>query len=82
MRKVAVIVGGLAAAVLGWAMWLLLVSLRFYFSDEYASNSAAMPSHTAGGVEADGSGILLPATLLGAAGVFLMKFAINLWRKP
>ena len=82
MRKVAVIVGGLAATVLGWAMWLLLASLHFFFSDEYAPNSAAMPSHTAGGVEADGSGILLPAILLGAAGVFLMKFAINLWRRP
>ena len=82
MRKVAVIVGGLAAVVLGCAMWLLLASLHFYFSDEYAPSSSAMPSHTAGGVEADGSGILLPAMLLGAAGVFLMKFAINLWRKP
>jgi len=81
LRKVAVIVGGLATVVLGSAMSLLLASLHFYFSDEYAPNSAVMPSHTAGGVEADGSGILLPAILLGAAGVFLMKFAINLWRK-
>jgi hypothetical protein len=81
MRKVAVIVGGLAAIVLGWAIWLLLASLHFYFSDEYAPNSTAMPSHTAGGVEADGSGILVPAILLGAAGVFLMKFAMNLRRK-
>ena len=63
-------------------MWLLLASLHFFFSDEYAPNSTAMPSYTAGGVEADGSGILLPAILLGAAGVFLMKFAINLWRRP
>jgi len=78
LRKFSVIVGVLAAAVLGWAMWLLLASLRFYFSDEYEPNSAAMPSHTAGGVEADGSGILLPAILLGATGAFLMKFAINL----
>ena len=82
MRKFAVIVGVLAAAVLGWAMWLLLASLHFYFSAEYAPNSTAMPSLTAGGVEADGSGILLPALLLGATGAFLMKFAINLWRKP
>jgi hypothetical protein len=82
LRKVALIVGGVAAAVLGCAAWLLFASLRFYFSEEYAPNSAAMPSHTAGGLEADGSGILLPALLLAAAGAFLMKFAINLWRKP
>lgn len=82
MRQVAVIVGGLAAMVLGGAAWLLFISLRFYFSDEYAPNSAMMPGHTAGGVAADGSGILLPALLLGAFGVFLLKFAVNLWRKP
>jgi len=82
LRKFAVVVGVLAVSVLAWAMWLLLASLHFYFSDEYAPNSAVMPSHTAGGVEADGSGILLPAILLGATGVFLMKFAINLWRRP
>ncbi len=62
-------------------MWLLLATLHFYFGDEYAPKSAAMPSHTAGGVEADGSGILLPAMLLGAIGLFLAKFALNLWRK-
>ena len=81
MRVAAVIVGAIAAACLGLAVWLFAVTLRFYLGDHYAPNQTFF-SYSAGGAEADGSGIFLPAILLAVVGIFFLKFALNLWRKP
>lgn len=81
MRAWAVALGLAALACLVGATWLLLETAAFYWSDDYAPGVASY-SHTVGGVEADGSGIFVPALLLLGLAAFLGKFAVNLWRDP
>ena len=38
-----------------------------------------MPHYTAGGIDADGAGIIFPLALLLGLGVYLAKFALDLW---
>jgi len=80
MRTFALFLALASAACLGAAAWLGATTLRFFHSDAYAPHSARLPGYTAGRVEADGAGIFLPAGLLLVAGLFLAKFAWNLWR--
>ena len=80
MKFIAAFLAALAAAFLAGGAWLWVKTWRFAHSDDYALDSPHQPSYSAGGVEADGSGIFWPAGLLLAAGLFLGKFAWNLWR--
>jgi hypothetical protein len=75
MKAAAIIVAGAAGICLAAALWLLLKTLRFYLGDSYARHAGSLP-----GVEADGGGIFLPAALLLGIGLFLLRFAWNLWR--
>lgn len=80
MKFIAALLALGAAASLAAGLRLLQLSYLFYTSEAYAPNSSHMPSYSAGGVEADGGGIFLPAGLLLLLGLFLGKFAFNLWR--
>jgi hypothetical protein len=80
LKIFATIVGLAAALCLSGALRLFYATLRFYLSDLYAPHSSAMPLYTAGGIEAGGTGIFMPAALLLGLGLFLAKFALNLWR--
>ncbi|WP_140426802.1 hypothetical protein [Acidovorax sp. Root267] len=82
MRMMALVIGAIALACLGAALWLLAAAAGLYWGPEYAPGSAGMPGYKAAGVEADGGGIFFPGFLVLAVGVFLGKFALNLWRKP
>ena len=82
MRAFALVIAACAAACVGAALWLLVITARWYFSADYAPHAAGMPGYMAGGVQADGDGIFAPAILLLAVGIFLGRFAFNLWRKP
>ena len=68
-----------AVCVLG-AAWLWAKTLQFFQNSEYAPNSPRMPSYRVGEIEADGTGIFVPALLLLALGLFLAKFSVNLWQ--
>jgi len=78
----AIVLGVIGAAAFGASTWLFIVTARFYSSSQYAPHSGAMPSYHAGWVEADGSGVFVPAILLLLVAVFFLKFAWNLWRQP
>ncbi|GKT23219.1 hypothetical protein [Acidovorax sp. SUPP3334] len=81
MRVMALCIAACALACIGTALWLLLfVAAQYYGSAGYAPHSAAMPGYAAGTVQADGDGIFIPGMLLLAVGVFLGKWALNLWR--
>jgi len=80
MRVMALCIAACAIACIGVALWLLFLTAQYYGSAAYAPHSGAMPGYTAGGVEADGDGIFIPGMLLLAVGVFLGKWAHNLWR--
>lgn len=85
MRIAALIVAAAAALCFAGAARLWVKTWHFFQSGEYAPNSAHMPGYTAGNVEADGSGIFFPVVLILALGLFLAKFAWNLWtgeKKP
>ncbi|WCM88737.1 hypothetical protein [Acidovorax sp. NCPPB 3576] len=82
MRLMACVIGACAIACIGAALWLLIVTAKYAGSEGYAPHSAAMPGYAAGGLEADGDGIFFPGLLLLAVGVFLGKWAWNLWRQP
>jgi hypothetical protein len=82
MRFFALLVGLSGAGCLGFALWLMAKTRDFFLSADYAPNSSSMPGYSAGNVEADGSGIFAPSILLILVAVFLLKFALNLWRKP
>lgn len=85
MRIAALVVATAAALCFAGAARLWVKTWHFFQSSAYAPNSAHMPGYTAGNVEADGSGIFLPVVLILALGLFLAKFAWNLWtgeRKP
>ena len=79
LKALAIAIGLGAAGCIGTALWLLALALRLYFSDAYAPG-AGTSFYTAGGIDADGAGIFAPAVLLLAVGLFLAKFAFNLWR--
>jgi hypothetical protein len=80
MRSAALVVGALAAGCIGGSAWLGLETLRFVRGDGYAPDSVHMPGYEAGAVVADGWGIFLPAGLLFVLGLFLARFAWNLWQ--
>ena len=80
MKWIAALLAALAAAFLAGGAWLWVKTWRFAHSDDYALDSPHQPSHGAGGVDADGSGIFVPAALLLISGLWLAKFAWNLWR--
>ena len=80
MRKTALFIGILAAACLGGGGWLLWATHAFFDGPDYAPHVATLLSYEAGAVEADGTGIFLPAALLLGAGLLLARFAIKLWR--
>lgn len=82
MRILSTIIGLAGTACLGAALWLLFKTVAFYLSDDYAPNAGLSFSYRVGHVEADGSGIFVPAFLLLAVAAFLLKFAFNLWREP
>lgn len=80
MKAAAILVGLLACACFVGAAWLWIATSHFFSSDAYAPKSSAMPGYRSGGVEADGGGIFAPALLLFALGLFLARFAFNLWK--
>ncbi|MDP5241104.1 hypothetical protein Q9Q94_16300 [Uliginosibacterium sp. 31-16] len=80
MRKTALFVGLLATACLCSGGWLLWATHRFFNGADYAPHVVTMLSYEAGAVEADGSGIFLPAALLLGIGLVLGRFAVKLWR--
>jgi hypothetical protein len=80
MKWIAALLVALATACVAGAAWLWLKTWRFAHAADYVLNSAQQPGYTAGGVEADGSGIFTPAVLLLVVGLFLGRFAWNLWR--
>ena len=80
MKLVIALLAALAAGCLAGGAWLWLKTWRFAHGDEYALDSGRQPSYSAGGVEADGSGIFVPAALLLVLGLFLCRFAWSLWR--
>ncbi len=80
MKWIAALLAALAAACLAGGAWLWVKTWRFAHSADYALDSPNKPGYTAGGVEADGSGIFTPAVLLLVIGLFLGRFAWNLWR--
>ena len=82
MKIAATVVTAFAVLCCTASAWLFAKTLRFYFSNGYAPSAAAMPSYSIGSIEADGSGIFLPAGLLMILGLFLARFAWNLWRDP
>ena len=69
-----------AAGCLAAGGWLWWKTWRFVHGGGYALDSAHQPGYSAGGVEADGSGIFVPAALLVLVGLFLGRFAWSLWR--
>jgi hypothetical protein len=81
MKWIAALLAALAAACVAAAAWLWLKTWRFAHGPDYALDSAQQPGYSAGGVEADGGGIFTPAVLLLAVGLFLGRFAWNLWRE-
>lgn len=81
MKWIAALLAALAAACMGGAAWLWVTTWRFAKGADYALDSAQQPGYTARGVEADGSGIFAPAVLLLVVGLFLARFAWNLWRE-
>ena len=81
MRVLAVIVGALALVCLGLGGWLLAMTYGFYWGPDYAPYSGGI-AYRVGHVDADGSGIFVPSLLVLGLGIFLGKFALNLWRKP
>jgi len=80
LKAVATFLAALAAACLAAAVWLFLKTYRFYQGADYAPNSPQQPGYAAGQVEADGGGIFAPSVLLFFLGLFLARFAWNLWR--
>ena len=82
MRAFSTFIGVAGMACLGAALWLLFKTAAFYLSDDYAPNAGLSFSYRVGHVEADGSGLFVPAFLLLAVAAFLLKFAFNLWREP
>jgi hypothetical protein len=78
VKRLALILTCAAAGVLGFAAHVLLATWRFYNSAGYAPGTHT--SYQAGGVEADGSGLYAPGLLLFGLGLFLLKWAHNLWR--
>lgn len=82
MRILSALIGIAGTACLGTALWLLFKTAAFYLSADYAPNAGLSFSYRVGHLEADGSGIFVPAFLLLAVAAFLLKFALNLWREP
>jgi hypothetical protein len=80
VRVFAVLVGVISATCFAVACWLLALTGRFYFSDQYAPGKTVSFSYSIGNVEADGSGIFFPVFLIVIVGIFFAKFAFNLWR--
>lgn len=78
MKRLAVVITLASLAVLGFAAHMLLATWRLYNSASYAPGTYT--SHQAGGMEADGGGIYAPGFLLLGLGLFLLKWALNLWR--
>lgn len=70
-----------AAACVASSAWLWLKTYRFFHSADYAPNSPHQPGYTAGPVEADGGGIFAPSVIIFVIGLFLARFAWNLWRE-
>ncbi len=81
MKILATIVAIAACACCAASLWLYAKTLHLYSSSDYGPNSAAMPSYSVGTTEADGNGIFLPSGLLMILGLFLAKFAWNLWNE-
>jgi hypothetical protein len=81
LKIAAALVGLLALACFGAAVWLLWVLWQFAHSDAYAPDVYVSFAYSTANVEADGSGIYAPAILLFAVSGFLAKFAWNLWRE-
>ena len=80
MKWIAALLAALAAACVAGSAWLWVKTWRFAKGADYALDSAHQPGYTARGMEADGSGIFAPAVLLLVVGLFLARFAWNLWR--
>lgn len=78
MRIAAIIAGLMSAAFWGLAVGLYRAADSVYSSDDYAGDHVVVIGH----MEADGSGIFIPAVLAAAVGVFFAVYARNLWRKP
>jgi hypothetical protein len=81
MKWIAALLAALAVACMAGAAWLWVKTWRFATGADYALDSAHQPGYTARGVEADGSGIFAPAVLMLVVGLFLARFARNLWRE-
>ena len=81
MKWIAALLAALAAACVVGAAWLWRKTWRLAHGADYALGSAQQPGYAAGGVEADGGGIFVPAVLLLVVGLFLARFAWNLWRE-
>lgn len=80
MKAFAILLAALATACFAGSAWLWVETYIFFHSSEYAPYSAHMPGYAAGNVEADGTGIFVPAMLVLVLGLFLAKFALNLWK--
>ena len=78
MKWPALLITLIAAAVITLAAKLLLATWHFYNSPDYAPGTHT--TYQVGGIEADGSGIYAPGLLLLGLGLFLLRWAINLWR--
>ena len=82
-KAAAVVVGMLAAVVFCAALWLSGLTVRFFFSDQYAPFSGRAPFIAGGAMSillSEGVGIFVPAVLLLWLLYFLAKFARNLWK--
>ena len=78
MRIAAVIAALISAGFLGFALWLYRAADGVYSSEDYARDHVVV----IGQMEADGSGIFIPAVLAAAVGVFFAVYARKLWRRP
>jgi len=80
MKAIAILLAALATACFAGSAWLWVKIHTFFHSSEYAPSSAQMLRYTAGNLEADGGGIFAPVMLAFVLGLFLAKFALNLWK--
>lgn len=82
MRVVATLMAVVSAACLVGGGWLWLETWHVFHGAGYAPHAANQPGYRVGDVEADGTGIFLPSALLLLVGLFLGRWAWNLWRAP
>jgi hypothetical protein len=80
MRILALIVFAISAFLLVVAIWLAVLTLRFFLGDQYAPFSGPYLFGGRGGLFSGGIGIFIPSVLLFVLGIFMFKFARNLWR--